>query len=84
MSMQHYRHLPLRDAYPFGERKGLRDEINTIRLARIKGDRASSTRRGLVIELFQQHGILLEFKDRYWQHGSDTRYRRLVERHRAS
>ncbi len=83
MSTRYDRHLPLKDAYPFGGSKGLRDQIDTIRKARIRGDRASSTRRGLIIKLFQQHGVFQEFKDAHWQDGSDTRYQKLVERHEA-
>jgi len=63
--------LPLKKAYPFAEQDGLAEEGARIRDMEISWDRpyVSSLRRGFMIELFQQHGLLSAFKEAHWPYG---------------
>jgi hypothetical protein len=73
--------LPVLPAYKFGIEKGLEREINEIREMDIEWDLSYTTtvRRGYVLDLFQQHGILDEFISKHWPYGatpSGQTYRR--------
>lgn len=62
--------LPLKKAYPFGEQHGLGKEINALREMEIEWDSySSSLRRGYVIELFEEKGLLEQFLQECWPEG---------------
>lgn len=63
---------PLKEAYQFGAEHGLQAEIGEIRTMEIEWDLSytSTLRRGYIIDLFQQKGILNEFVERYWPNGA--------------
>lgn len=65
-----WKHLPLRDAYPFGIQHGLEREVVAIKEMEIDWSRPFSVRRGLIVDLFDRHGILQQFKDSHWPNGN--------------
>lgn len=70
--MEQRKALPLRSAYPFGEANGLASEIAAIRDKEIEWELSftSSLRRGYVVALFQQHGLLDKFIAEHWPFGA--------------
>jgi hypothetical protein len=64
--------LSLRAAYAFGIAKGLQREVSEIRDMVIEWDSSytSSLRRGYIVELFEKHGLLNEFKATHWRFGN--------------
>lgn len=64
--------LSLKAAYAFGAAHGLKREVDEIRNMVIEWDRSytSSLRRGYIVELFEKHGVLQEFKTSYWAYGN--------------
>jgi len=66
------RTLSLKAAYGFGSAHNLRAEIEEIRNMSIAWDRGrdSFLRRGYIVELFDQQGILERFKKQHWAHGN--------------
>lgn len=85
-------HLSLKAAYAFGATKGLAEEADAIRNMVIEWDRTytSSLRRAFVVELFERHGILEEFKKLYWTRGNTPegekrrrRYQRIKQQYEA-
>jgi len=90
MSEEQTSTLSLRAAYAFGDEKGLEREIAAIRDMIIEWDMSysSSLRRGYIVELFESHGILEEFKQKHWSAGNTPtgegklrRYRRIKQRY---
>jgi len=90
MSEEQTSTLSLRAAYAFGSAKGLEREIAAIRDMVIEWDRpySSSLRRGYVVELFESHGIVEEFKQKHWSVGNThagegklRRYRRIKQQY---
>ena len=75
--------LPLNDAYPFGIEHGLESEISAIRGMEIEWDSSytSSLRRGYIVDLFQKHGLLDEFKERFWAEGNTPSGETMVRRY---
>jgi len=74
MSEEQTTALSLKAAYAFGAAKGLQREVNEIRDMVIEWDSSytSSLRRGYIVELFERHGILDEFKAKHWAHGNTS------------
>lgn len=70
--MDQQKALPLRSAYPFGEANGLANEVAAIRNRVIEWDLSftSSLRRGYVVALFQEHGLLEKFMAEHWPFGT--------------
>src|SRR5438874_12181110 len=64
--------LSLKIAYVFGTEHGLKREVEEIRNMEIEWDKSytSSLRRGYVVDLFEQRGLLDEFKARHWPFGN--------------
>ncbi len=64
--------FPLRIAYPFGSQHNLHMEMQDIRAMAIHWDLSysSTVRRGYVIELFRQHGLMEEFLEARWPAGN--------------
>lgn len=73
-----WRHLPLREAYPFGADHELDEEISAIREDQ---SYRSGLRRGLIVELFQTRGILQPFIDTCWPHGNTSEGKRFIRRY---
>ena len=73
-----WKHLPIREAYPFGTEHGLIKEVSEVRE---KQSIRSGLRRGLIVELFQTKGILQSFIDTRWPHGSTPEGKRFVRRY---
>ena len=82
--------LSLKAAYAFGAAHGLERQVNEIRGMVIGWDSSytSSLRRGYIVELFEQHGILDQFKAEHWAHGNtdagetnQRRYLRIKEQY---
>lgn len=76
--------LSLRSAYAFGIVKGLQREVAVIRDMVIEWDRSyrSSLRCGYVVELFESHGILEEFKKKHWSSGNTHAFEAQLDRYR--
>lgn len=74
--------LPIKDAYKFGATHSLAAEVEKIRQMEIEWDRSytTSVRRGYVVELFEQHGILGQFKNEIWPLGNSPAGAALVRR----
>jgi len=74
--------LPLREAYDFGNAKGLKDDIDQIQNIQITWDRSykSTVRRGKVIKLFQQHNILNEFIEKVWPEANSQKGQTYINR----
>jgi hypothetical protein len=64
--------LSLKAAYAFGVAHGLERQVNEVRDMVIEWDSSytSSLRRGYIVELFEQHGILGQFKAEHWARGN--------------
>jgi hypothetical protein len=64
--------LPLRSAYTFGAEHGLQAEINDIKNMAIGWTLAytSTVRRGYIVDLFEKHRLLEEFKATHWPNGN--------------
>ncbi len=58
--------FPLKKSYAFGRSKGLSREIGTIEKL---SEATSDVRRGSIIKLFQEKGVLDEFMKESWQEG---------------
>lgn len=65
------RRFPLREAYSFGEQRGLIEDCTNIRDMEIEWDRnyTSTVRRGRMIELFERHDLLSSFAAERWLAG---------------
>jgi hypothetical protein len=65
----------LEKAYPFAEEHGLASDADRIRDMNINWDRpyTSSVRRGLIIDLLAQKGLLPAFKETNWPYGLGER-----------
>jgi hypothetical protein len=64
--------IPLKEAYAFGNEKGLTKEINEIKnMEIIKWDKSytSGIRRGCILNLFKEKGIFSEFIKKHWNDG---------------
>ena len=60
-------HLPLEAAYAFGKTHGLEEQVERIRLKKLRWKtRTSSVRRGYIIVLFQSKGVFDEFAQEHW------------------
>jgi hypothetical protein len=76
--------LSLKAAYAFGIAHGLDREVSEIRDMVIEWDSSytSSLRRGYIVDLFEKHGILEEFKTNHWAQGNtpagETKLRRFL------
>ena len=84
--------LPLKEAYLFGEEHGLGPDVQSIRDMEIEWDQSytSSLRRGFIVELFQQKGVLPAFLEECWPNGRTRdgenkarRYLRILADYRA-
>src|SRR5688572_13995744 len=66
------RTLSLKAAYEFGAANGLQREVNEIRDMVVEWDSSytSSLRRGYIIELFEERGVLEQFKTAHWVFGN--------------
>ena len=95
MSVEEKTVFPLMEAYLFGIAKGLAEDVFEIKRKKIKDwelSYTSSIRRGYMIELFINHGILKEFLEQFWTMGLHTqegiskikRYRRIKTDYEAS
>lgn len=75
--------LSLREAYQFGLQQGLGKEISAIRDMEIEWDRpyTSSLRRGFIVELFKQKGMLEAFADACWPNGKTLDGERRIRRY---
>lgn len=75
--------FPLEKAYPFAKEHGLANEADRIRDMNIEWDRpyTSSVRRGLIIDLLAQRGLLPAFKETYWPYGFGERGKAEEERY---
>jgi hypothetical protein len=75
--------LPLRAAYAFGVAKGLDKEIAAIKDMVIEWDLTydSSLRKGYIVDLFQTHGILDDFKAKHWNFGGTPQGERKLQRY---
>ncbi len=75
--------LPLREAYQFGNEHGLEREVSAIRDMEIEWDRSytSSLRRGCIVQLFKEKGVLETFKETCWKNGSTPDGERLIRRY---
>jgi hypothetical protein len=64
--------LPLTAAYPFGKSHGLAEEVADIERKTIKWEYSytSSVRRGYIVNLFEEKGILNDFIKQYWPEGT--------------
>ncbi|MBI4282589.1 MAG: DUF91 domain-containing protein [Chloroflexi bacterium] len=72
MDVPDWRALPLREAYQFGFQHGLEKEVSVIRDMEIEWDLSytSSVRRGYIVGLFNEKGVLEGFKEACWPNGS--------------
>ena len=72
MAPQETAAFPLREAYPFAEASGLGTESSEIRDMEIEWGRrgGSRVRRGRMIQLFEQHGLMKSFISKHWPAGS--------------
>ncbi len=81
------KNLSLIAAYGFASERGLASEAAQIRNMAIDGfkNRQSSVRRGYMVRLLEDHGLLGEFKEKYWSFGNtragESRYRRYLRLH---
>ena len=80
--------LSLKAAYDFGSAHGLEQEVRDIRDMDIEWDNASTVRRGYIAALFEDNGLLDDFKKDYWAFGSTPSgekkrrfYRRIKKRY---
>jgi endonuclease NucS-like protein len=64
--------FPLKEAYAFGERRSLANEVNQIKNMEIEWDRkyTSTVRRGRLAQLFQNNSLLLAFQQECWPLGA--------------
>ncbi len=75
MANSNKQRLPLKtSAYPFAERHGLAEEVSDIEKMQVDWKKGkptynSTVRRGRIIQLFKQHGILDDFLDNEWPYG---------------
>src|SRR6266851_9090904 len=84
--------LPLRDAYPYADSKGLRTETEAIRDARPPtGAHQSLFRRALIARLLVANDLLASFITEHWPHGETVdgqallrSYERLLKRNEHS
>jgi hypothetical protein len=67
--------LPLTSAYAFGAVHGLKAEFDEIRNMEIGWNLSytSTVRRGYIVDLFEKHGLLEEFKATHWANGNTPR-----------
>jgi len=64
------RQFSIKDAYVFGEERGLQKEISTIRDMVIEWDSYSTgLKKGYLVELFNKSGLVDEFMTNYWPVG---------------
>ena len=77
--------LPLKAAYTFGAAHGLEKEVNSIREMEVEWDSSytSTVRRGYVVALFQQHGLLAEFIANHWPYGTTPSGQTLLRRYES-
>jgi hypothetical protein len=63
--------LPLKTAYSFGAEHDLQAEVDEIKDMEIGWNLSytSSVRRGYIIDLFKDRGLLEEFKTKFWPYG---------------
>lgn len=75
--------LPLRKAYQFGVQHGLENEVSTIRDMEIEWDLSysSSLRRGFIVQLFKEKGVLEAFKETCWENGNTPDGERRIRRY---
>jgi len=75
METEFQKAFPLEKAYPFAKEHGLASEADRIRDMSIEWDRpyTSSVRRGFMIDLLAQKGLLPAFKETYWPYGLSER-----------
>ncbi len=71
MSQESKNTISLREAYVFLLSKGLSSEVAEIREMEIEWDKSytSSVRRGFIVRLLQNHNLLDEFIESYWEIG---------------
>lgn len=72
--------FPLREAYPFAFEHQLETEASKIKSTRITWQRGtkSGVRRGFMIRLFQERGILEKFIEMSWQFGSTAAGKKMI------
>jgi hypothetical protein len=72
MDAQERATFPLREAYPFAEENGLSVEASEIRDMDIEWERGygSRIRRGRMIQLFENRGLMKKFISKYWPSGA--------------
>ena len=64
--------LPLKSAYAFGAEHDLKAEVDEIRNMEIGWNLSytSSVRRGYIVDLYEKHSLLEEFKATHWANGT--------------
>jgi hypothetical protein len=64
--------LPLKEAYRFGQERGLEAEVGKIREMEIEWDLSytSSLRRGYIVDLFTRENVFNSFKEESWPAGN--------------
>lgn len=72
--------FPLREAYPFAYERKLEAEASKIKATRITWQRGtkSGVRRGFMIRLFQERGILDEFIQTSWKFGQTSTGKKMI------
>lgn len=70
MSEEQTQALSLVAAYAFGAAHDLATEVEGIRQMSIRWAYPSRVRRGLMVELFEKHGVFEEFKRQHWALGN--------------
>ena len=77
--------MPLTQAYKFGNEHGLEAEIDQIREMEVEWDLSytSSLRRGYVVDLFQQRGLMSVFIKQQWPDGETAKGEALIRRYFA-
>lgn len=74
MIIEERKRFPLRSAYAFAAAHGLSAQAAEIRDMEIEWDRSytSTVRRGRLIRLFEQHGLMPQFVEEQWPIGATT------------
>ena len=70
------RTLPIEKAYEFAKDHGLGDKVQEIKgrnFEELSPGKANATRKGLIIELFEENRIYADFVGKYWPDGSTER-----------
>jgi hypothetical protein len=74
--------LPLRRAWEFLNSKGFTEQADRIRTSQDRqGGYTSTLKRGKVVTLMRENGLLEEFVNLHWQNGTTAQGRRLIERY---